>query len=143
MPRKVIKKHAQYGFLTVLEIFQLSLTLFLTAILVSFGFSNLFYLLDKEMDKARQKGDLTDNGYHIAKAAEVFLQLFMIVVAYYYIEVFLYKIPSVAGWLKDAYQSFKTARHAIHIVMIVILIEFNSSLQHNIHIVGDSITIVH
>ena len=39
-------------FLTLLEMFQLSITLFLVALLVSFILSNIFNLLDKEMKKA-------------------------------------------------------------------------------------------
>ena len=128
-------------FLTLLEMFQLSITLFLVALLVSFILSNIFNLLDKEMKKAKENNEISKNAYTTLKAIEVFFQLFIVVVAYYYIEEFLYKIPSIAGVIKDAYNSFKTARHAIHLIMIVILIEFNSSLQYNIHEVGDGLIV--
>ena len=128
-----------WPFLTVLEMFQLSLTLFLIALFVSFILSNLFNLLDKEMKKSKEDGTLNKSQYTVLKTVEVFIQLFVVVIAYFYIEKFLYLIPSLAGWIKEAYKSFRTARHAIHIIMIVILIEFNSSLQYNIHEVGDSL----
>ena len=138
MKNKISNNHT---FLIILEILQLSFILFLCALFTAFCMSNLFGLLDEEMKKSLEDHKISHKIYDFSKTLEVFLQLFLTAIAYYYIEEFLYYIPSISKYIKDTYKEYKTARHVLHIVTIVILIELNSSLQYNIHEVASAIMV--
>ena len=124
----------------ILEIFQISLILFISALIASFIMSNIFTKLDTVID---ENLDYDSTGYTITKFTEVFLQLFLTTILYFYLEEMLYYIPSISSFIKSSYTPYKTAKYAIHIVMIVVLVELNTSLKHGIHYLADKIMIVH
>jgi len=97
--------------------------------MVAYILSKIFHIVDVKLDES----DLNKGTYDTLKIIEVFTQLFLTAVAYFYIEKLVFKIPSIASYIKSNYRTYKTANYSIHIVMIITIIEMNSSLVHNLH----------
>ena len=126
------KVAAQLGLWEVLEIFQLSILLFFCALLGSFLISLPFTELDKAIDHIKDNDTL----FMFSKIAETFLQLFVTAVVYFYIEKLVYQFPSISDKLSKRYVAWTGANYAVHIVLILILIEMNQSLVNGVHTIA-------
>ena len=109
----------------VLEIFQMSLILYLFSTVVAFALSSIFTQLDDYLEES----SISTNSVTFIVAISVFLQLFLSTVGYYYIEKVVKGI-TVSNLSFVNYKYHGTTKHALHMVMIITLIESNKSLKH-------------
>ena len=124
-----------FGGYEIIEILQLSVIFFLCSLLASFIINLIFGSIDKSINK--REGDKS-----VIIFVETFFQLVITAIAYFYIEKIIYLFPSIASKLNKNYESFKSANYAIHIVLIILLVELNSSLKNGIHYISSKIDII-
>ena len=127
------KMRSSSEFYVILEILQVSFILYVSASLVAYTLSTIFTEFDNYLEDSKISKGLFD----VIKVFEVFIQLFLSTIAYYYIEKMLLIIPSISKFLKSSYTSHKTAKYALHMVMIITLIESNKSLKHGFEYISD------
>lgn len=135
----MVKRSQKIGMPEIVEIFQYSFILFIVSMIASFLISTVFTELDKAVDKALD--DDHTNTYISVKFFETFLQLFVTAVVYFYVEKTVYLFPSIASKLYRSYESWKSISYVIHIVLIVTLIEMNSSLVSGLHFIAKTLTV--
>lgn len=130
------------------ELFQLSIILFFSAFFASFIISNFFhYVIDVHVDKIEDR-----DSKNIAIIFVTLFELFITAFAYLLIDKM---IRSLTPW-NDLIKIYKNNHlsiskrnlgeltvtdYGIHIILIVMLLEMNSSLKHNLHGVQDMILI--
>ena len=139
MVKYIVHKHSileKYGLYEVVEIFQIGTILFLTAIIVSFVTSCIFTEIDKKIDEIENEHLKTP-----VKFFETYLQLIIISISYFYVEKIIYIFPSLANQINKNYKTFKSANYVIHIILIIVLIETNSSMVKGIHFMADKLNI--
>jgi hypothetical protein len=129
------------GLYDTVEIFQLSFILFLCALLGAFIITSIFTEIDDVLETIKIKHNISYSGFVILKFIETFIQLAFTAVFYYYIEKTIYFFPSLANKLNHKHVANKSANFAIHIVLIVMLLEMNSSLINGLHFIANYITI--
>jgi hypothetical protein len=121
--------------LTYSEILQFSVILFILAILGSTFISSIFTEIDKRIEKDL---DPTTGNYKAAIMFSTLFQLSVISMYYYIIARFLEKrIVSVSYVINSTYKKYKTIDYTLHIVLIILLIELNPSIKHNLHKISD------
>ena len=125
-----------FGALEILEIVQLGTLLFFLAIFASFIISIVFTEFDNALDKMEDKNLET-----FWKFVEVYLQLIVTAIAYFYIEKIVYIFPSVSSKLSKNYPAYKSTNYVIHIVLIILLIEMNESLVDSLHFISKKVNI--
>lgn len=128
-----------FGRLEILEIIQIGTILFVSAAVVGFLFSLLFTELDKVIEK-KVPEDYEKTKFAI-KFVELFVQLLVTAVAYFYLEKFIYIFPSISKKINKNYVSYKSVNYVIHIVLIVLLLELNHSLVENVHYISKEMQI--
>lgn len=119
------------------EILQISLFLFIISLTIAYPLSYVFTKFDDMLTSELEKNNLNDTSYKVIKYIETFFQLFISAVLYHYIEEFLYKIPIFSANVRT-FNTYRTASYALHIVMIVLIIELNTSLVNNLHYIAES-----
>jgi hypothetical protein len=120
----------------IIELLQVCLILFLIALFVSYALSNIFTLIDKEIDKV---DNIDTKNFCIILTT--FTQLCITTIIYFYVEKNLHRVKLWKMLIKDLKRDMyiadlDTFRYAIHIVLIIVLIEMNSSLKSNLHYIG-------
>lgn len=130
------KKNSNRELYIIIEIFELCFVLYILCLLISYPLSYIFAEFDKYIVSKVEENKISETGYKTIKYIETFIQLFIIAIVYNYIEDLIYYIPTIIQRSKTKIQSHTTAQYAIHIVMIVMLIEMNSSLVTNLHYVA-------
>lgn len=124
-----MRKHvSRFGYLEVIEIIQIGTILFLFAMLGSFVISLIFTEIDKKVDEIDDGGTKT-----LVIFTETYIQLLITAIAYFYIEKIIYWFPSIASILNRRYETYKSVNYVIHIILIIVLIEMNASLQKGVH----------
>jgi len=116
----------RFGIWTFLELVKICTILFLFALFASFIIGSLFTKIDKTLEDRVEKTTndcLSNNGYITGVFLITFFQLVVIAGAYYIITKFLRKF----------FPDSKTIEFSLHIVLIVLLIELNPSIVHNLH----------
>jgi len=126
----------KYNKYVILEIIQISIILFVMSMFVSFIMSNVFTKFDEFIIYQ----EYSDFVYTFIKIIEVLTQLIIITIAYFYLEKILYKIPSISGFVNSKYESYVTAKHAMHVVIIISLIELNNSIKDGFHFLAYKFT---
>lgn len=126
----------KFGSLEIIEIIQIGTLLFFFAIFASFIISLIFTEFDKAIDKIED-----DNWKTICKFIELYIQLIVTAIAYFYIEKLIYIFPSFASKINKNYPTFKSTNYVIHIVLIILLIEMNESLVSGLHYVSNRVNI--
>ena len=135
------------------EIFQICIILFVVSIFVAFCLSNIFIRLDEEIDKITDK-----SSRNAAIVFITFVQLFITAIAYCLADGLLHSIRpweeiikdvtarkigitgSITGGYTSGYTDFSgitlgelnVANYGIHIVLILLLLEMNTSLKKNL-----------
>lgn len=126
----------------LLEILQICVILFLIALFVSFVLTNIFTKIDDEIAKIQDKD--TKNFCIILIT---FIQLCLTTVIYFYVEKYLHHIKLWKSLIKDLKHTkmyiadLDTFKYATHIVLIIVLIEMNSSLTYNLHEIANILLI--
>jgi hypothetical protein len=115
---------------------QICLILFIVCMFSSFCTSNLFTLVDNEIMKIENMEVRV-----FSLVASLFCQLVVTAIVYLFIDTFLFKIKSVSH-KNMSIGELHAAEYCIHIVLILILIEMNSSLMFEIEYVRNYITLV-
>lgn len=118
------------GGLEVLEIIQVGTIMFMFAMLGAFVLSLIFTEIDKLIDKQENEGL-----YTTYKFIETYVQLLLTAILYFYIEQIAYLFPSIANMFSKTYPAYKSINYAVHILLILILIEMNPSLVDGVHFI--------
>lgn len=132
MKKLTTSKKTFVGYLPLefIEIVQFSIVLFILAIFISFVISSVFIEIDIYNSKTYEKNSLD------FKVALSFTLLFQfIIVAYLYYKSIIFvkdNIVSVSSYLSKGYNSHKTIESALHIVLILLLKEMNSSIRYEL-----------
>lgn len=126
------KKHNEAGFLEIIEILQMSVIMFLLSLGAAFVISNIFTPLDREVEKLSGNKSL----YDFVKILVVFIQLVVTALAYYFIDIILHWFPSISAVISSRYETHKVMEYGIHVILIIILVETNSSLYNGLHDLG-------
>ncbi len=128
----------RFGLWSFLELIQVSVILFLLALLASFIIGSVFTEIDKSLEKSTnaQHNCQNNNDYKAGVFFVTLFQLIIIAAAYYGITKLMKLIPSVSATLKKNFPGHRTTEFALHIVLIVLLIELNPSIVHNLHRMG-------
>jgi len=132
------------------ELFQLSVVLFLSSLLAAFIISNFFHhVIDVHIDKLED--NTTDK--NAAIIFNTFFQLLVTAIAYWIIDHMIHNMQpwndlvkafrlkkkgiTALGYSPGLYKrnmgSLAITDYGIHIVLIIILVEMNASLMHNLH----------
>lgn len=139
----------------IIEILQLSVILFFCSLFASFVISSIFTKIDEAVDKIEDSDSRKTAIFFVT-----FFQLFVTAVAYFLIDTLLSKITpwiDIYGtyqysklkkkcitpldfeskWCtkpkKRSLKQLGTVDYGIHIVLIILLVEMNSSLKKNLH----------
>lgn len=140
------------------EIFQICIILFVVSVFVAFCISNIFIRADEEIDKITDK-----SSKNAAIIAITFLQLFITAIAYCLADELLHHIRPWEEIAKDIRRmtrksvesasavvrtsssttlgELNIANYGIHIVLLLLLLEMNTSLQNNLHKMADMIIV--
>ena len=121
------------------EILQICIVLFIISIFASFCMSNIFTLIDIEILKIQ---DISVQRF--AFVIVLFCQLLVTVFIYLMIDIFLFHIKSIRAFTKNSNMSLgqlHAAEYCIHIILILVLIEMNSSLMTEIKYVRKFMTL--
>lgn len=125
-----------FGTLEIVEIIQIGTILYFLALGASFLISITFTEFDKTLDKIE-----SENWRTWWKFVEVYIQLLVTAIAYFYIEKVIYMFPSLSNKLNKNYPSYKSTNYVIHIVLIILLIEMNESLVDGLHFISKKLNI--
>ena len=107
--------------------------------------ANFFGLIDKEIDKIQDK-----SSKNTAVVFITFVQLFLTCLIYFSADILLNFIKpwreTIRKFLGKGYApvtlgQLNTAEYGLHIILIILLIEMNSSLQKNLHKMADFIIV--
>ena len=132
-----------------------SLILYIYAILVCFVFSRIFKPIDDSIEEIENEGTRKFSWILIA-----FVQLVMSAIAYFFIDqfflhniyipkkhsilkhnpkegVFNINLKSISSKMSETLGTLPTTEYAFHIILIVMLIEMNSSLTKELHKVSN------
>jgi magnesium-transporting ATPase (P-type) len=121
----------------IFEILQICIILFIFSFFASFCLSNFFGLMDNEIDKIEDK-----SSKNTAIVFLTFFQLFITCIVYFSADMLLnYIKPWKETFRKFTGQKYvdiklgqlNTAEYGLHIILIILLIEMNSSLKENLH----------
>jgi len=125
----------QLGLWTLLELLQISGIVFIMAMFATFVIGSIFTQIDKALEKTTLDGESCDNNsdYIVGLFFVTFFELVVIAATYYLITKILKSIPSVSATLKPGFPGHRTTEFTLHIVLIVLLIELNPSIVHNLH----------
>jgi len=127
--------------LIYIELFQFSIILFISAILTTFVINMIFTQIDKKIEE--NKDSCGSALYYTQIIFALFFQLFIMAVVYYLITEFIRKIPSFSYILNKKFSHHKTINYTLHIILIILMIELNPSLKHNLFVIAYLLDIGH
>lgn len=112
------------------EIVELSVIMFVVAMFVALVMSNIFIRFDTYLHDQHY----SEGVYNFIKFIELLVQLVLTTIVYFYMEEMIRFIPNLTKMRKSV--PFQTSKYVLHIVMIVILIELNISIKHNLEYIS-------
>lgn len=131
-----MNKFKKIGGLEILEIIQVGTIYFLFALLGAFLLSLVFTEIDKLIEKQTNEG-----AYTTYKFIETYFQLIFTAILYFYIEKTIYFFPSIVKLFSKSYESYSSINYAIHVLLIITIIEMNPSLVKGIHFIQQKLDI--
>jgi hypothetical protein len=127
--------------LEFIEIAQFSIILFIFAIFISFIVSSVFIEIDKYNSKTYEINSLD---FKFALSFTLLFQFIIVSYLYYKSIVFVKQnIISFSSYVSNDYHSHKTIESALHIVLILLLKEMNTSLGYELHEFSNFIKVNH
>jgi len=125
---KSITKFNKKRFYDILDIFKNSLVTFYVTLFITKFITKLFLIMTKmnigEFEKYVEKSPISTVIVHLALEFSVFAVIF------YYLEKFVKLIPPLPMFFDSGYKSRKkTVNIALHLIMIVLLVEFSPTIK--------------
>lgn len=112
--------------LKILEMFQYTAISVVLTILTSYCINKLYYEFNHMIGHKHRKNMHSrepDNGGMTVTIIRLIIELFIIVIAYFYIRKIVLAFPSFAGMLYPKFRPNTTNEYTLHVALIMVLIE--------------------
>lgn len=127
--------------LKILEMFQYTAISVVLTIIVSYCI-NKFYYTFNDMIGQKQRKDMhsqePDTGGFTVSIIRLICEIFIIVIAYFYIRKMVLAFPSFAGMLYPKFRPNTTNEYTLHVALIMVLIELqpetHARIEHISHL---------